>query len=563
MNKQKQAFTLVELIVVITILAILWTIAFISLQWYSKDARDSIRISDVSNMKTSLELFHLDAGKYPLPDDNQIVDYGTETLWYQWDFWSTVISSLSRSISEVPTDPLTEKKYIFSVANNKNEFEILSLLEGDNLTLNNINQTNAASLVVTPKIDGTYNRVFIKTASYIVPVPSIINTEVWATTMTLDSSNISSQVINGWDNIPEQWNVISNTWSLTWLVLSVYTWSINIDTSNAEKEIVIEKIKDAYTGSILAGDDIYNYILSSSWELEIVTALNRVVLNDLTTKISLISNSCDDTTKPADDLNKTYIVNPTSVNQAYVLDSNECWYTCTSPYTWLNCDINPYSSCLWANNPTAFAATSTYGSCDTADIIICSWVANWYTLSACNVWTNIAWTTSLSYWELFQWWNNSPIKTASTSTSQIAISLTGSTFGDNTFVYGFDNWNSSVNDDLWWNNPWWDIDRKWPCEIWYHVPSELEWSWVHTSAWWANSPAMRADILIPWGWKRYWASLGNNAIVADVWSYGYYWSSSPNTWTTAFSIFLDAANINSNSSTIKRSDGLSVRCFKN
>jgi hypothetical protein len=74
---------------------------------------------------------------------------------------------------------------------------------------------------------------------------------------------------------------------------------------------------------------------------------------------------------------------------------------------------------------------------------------------------------------------------------------------------------------------------------------------------------MRADILIPWGWKRYWASLGNNAIVADVWSYGYYWSSSPNTWTTAFSIFLDAANINSNSSTIKRSDGLSVRCFKN
>jgi len=36
MNQQKtnkQAFTLVELIVVILILVILWTIAFISLQW--------------------------------------------------------------------------------------------------------------------------------------------------------------------------------------------------------------------------------------------------------------------------------------------------------------------------------------------------------------------------------------------------------------------------------------------------------------------------------------------------------------------------------------------------
>ena len=34
---KKRAFTLVELVVVITILAILGTIAFISLQWYSKD----------------------------------------------------------------------------------------------------------------------------------------------------------------------------------------------------------------------------------------------------------------------------------------------------------------------------------------------------------------------------------------------------------------------------------------------------------------------------------------------------------------------------------------------
>ena len=131
----KKAFTLVELIVVITIIAILWTIAFISLQWYSKSSRDSVRISDVSNMKTSLELFHLNAWKYPLPDDDQEVTFSWNTLWYQWEFWNTVISQLSRNINEVPTDPLTDKTYIYSVANNKNEFEILTLLESD-LTLN-------------------------------------------------------------------------------------------------------------------------------------------------------------------------------------------------------------------------------------------------------------------------------------------------------------------------------------------------------------------------------------------------------------------------------------------
>ena len=56
MKKQKQAFTLVELIVVITILAILWTIAFINLQWYSAGARDSKRLSDINNIQKKISI---------------------------------------------------------------------------------------------------------------------------------------------------------------------------------------------------------------------------------------------------------------------------------------------------------------------------------------------------------------------------------------------------------------------------------------------------------------------------------------------------------------------------
>ncbi|MFK7780468.1 MAG: hypothetical protein QM490_05040, partial [Candidatus Gracilibacteria bacterium] len=95
----------------------------------SASSRDSVRISDVSNMKTSLELFHLNAGKYPLPDDSQIIEYELETLWFQGDFGSKVVSQLSRNLNEVPIDPLSNKTYIYSVVNNKNEYEILSLLE--------------------------------------------------------------------------------------------------------------------------------------------------------------------------------------------------------------------------------------------------------------------------------------------------------------------------------------------------------------------------------------------------------------------------------------------------
>ena len=68
-------FTLVELIVVITILAILGTIGFLSIGGYSSRARDSARVTDIAQIQKSLDLSVVTLGDYPTPDNAFGVTY--------------------------------------------------------------------------------------------------------------------------------------------------------------------------------------------------------------------------------------------------------------------------------------------------------------------------------------------------------------------------------------------------------------------------------------------------------------------------------------------------------
>ena len=74
-NTKKQAFTLVELIVVITILAILGTIAFISLQGYSQDAKNSKVSSDLGTLASAIEISNTKGAT----DIKSILDNGKNT----------------------------------------------------------------------------------------------------------------------------------------------------------------------------------------------------------------------------------------------------------------------------------------------------------------------------------------------------------------------------------------------------------------------------------------------------------------------------------------------------
>lgn len=87
---KKSWFTLIELIVVITILAILWTIAFMSFKGYTWQTRNAKITSDLTNLHTALSIYKTQNGVVPMPDWALTVTSGGNPITYEWEVWSTV-----------------------------------------------------------------------------------------------------------------------------------------------------------------------------------------------------------------------------------------------------------------------------------------------------------------------------------------------------------------------------------------------------------------------------------------------------------------------------------------
>jgi Tfp pilus assembly protein PilE len=124
--KNIKAFTFVELVVVVTILAVLWAIWFSSYIWSLSDTRDSQRKSDFAQVSSALKIYKQKRWYYAYPWEVFNIQYDWNTIAYQWKLNTNVRLN---SLDKLPYDPKTKKPYFFTITKTKQEFELAWTLE--------------------------------------------------------------------------------------------------------------------------------------------------------------------------------------------------------------------------------------------------------------------------------------------------------------------------------------------------------------------------------------------------------------------------------------------------
>ncbi|MDD2907616.1 MAG: prepilin-type N-terminal cleavage/methylation domain-containing protein [Candidatus Gracilibacteria bacterium] len=520
-TKKNKAFTLVELIVVITILAILGTIAFINLQGYSTNARDSKRISDVNNLmkKIGIEVAR------GVSLSNLINPVKTNS--------GLIIDSLSGSsiqgVANFQTlkenganfkDPITNDDYVLSFSVGGSGTGAYKFTQ-----IGTLNENKSEAVV-----KGNYYKVKTNDS------PSIMKNSVDLFVVDMGvqlpyeiTGGISNNVaVNSCDTQPSYTNASFTEGTPT---SENQVWQ---NTSNANP--CYYECINGYTGS----------------------------------DCSTAPNSCD--TQPSYTNASFTIGTPTTQNQVWQNTNNAdpCYYTCINGYTGSDCSTapNPFASCVGQNSPAPFSATTTYSGCNTPDIVVCSGAGTGYAVSACNVGATIAstdWTISRGLY--FQWGRNKGFIYGD-NTQESSIIPGGEGLDASNDEYGFV-WSGTLPSPYSWANT--DITNNWghstgtnlarqgPCASGYHVPSNAEWVGLRTSAGWGNSTTTMMNTLkLPKSGYRYYGHGGFN--FGDV--SGSYWASTQYPGNGGYIYYFDSTGINPSDASWP-ANGNPVRCFKN
>ena len=120
------AFTLVELIVVITIVGILSTVGFVSYSNYLTGARDSNRISQMIKLSDALQVYG-STKALPLPDNKVDITASGTLIAYQGYLGTQALETIDYTNGGI--DPKDKVPFTYMVSKDRKHLQLLTLME--------------------------------------------------------------------------------------------------------------------------------------------------------------------------------------------------------------------------------------------------------------------------------------------------------------------------------------------------------------------------------------------------------------------------------------------------
>ena len=227
MNNKKW-FTLVELIIVITILAILWTIGFVSYSKYLVWVRDATRENQLIEIWDWLKTAFMKK-RLPLPDERVEVRVNGELVAYQWYAWKTVLEIIWYNQSWI--DPKTEKHFTYYMTKDRKYFQLLAYLEKDPELALNIGFSKSYADIVDYSfkfVKTHWSKLWVLTDEFNTPIQEIasIKTNTYIDLWVENKDEIYFAHIDDDRTYKFKWSVLSNkikTLALGW----IYRWPDN------------------------------------------------------------------------------------------------------------------------------------------------------------------------------------------------------------------------------------------------------------------------------------------------------------------------------------------------
>lgn len=259
-----RGFTLVELIVVMSILLILWFLGFIQINWYIKNSRDIARLENLKVINTSIWIFALDKNYFPQPDEWIEITFSWTKLWTQWVFWNNLFRIVQK-INKKPIDIITNTDFSYSLSNDWKEYELWAVLEWDSINqITFIPQIYALwTIPWRSLVLWKYNGQAIKTSTwwliYIFAMPTIISRDLSQKDIT-DIIEQEKLAYKWYWNLPASynWTIFKVDWwfNFTPNMLIVYSWSLeNLQDNETERIKLLKNLQDSYSWTILENAD--------------------------------------------------------------------------------------------------------------------------------------------------------------------------------------------------------------------------------------------------------------------------------------------------------------------